>query len=173
MFLLELSTCFDLRTICTNDYSAVYRCKEDSMTTACDYRKAQSESNTSLILLESKTFLCCALRKYFLWLHHLPLVTARPLIFPQQTVFVADTLFTLGTLPDSPGVGSSWPTTVAPRIGNGYEAAHKSQQSNFLLYFQKIKCLKVLSHSGMTCDYRLWLLKEGRRSPTKYYLIHL
>lgn len=31
------------------------------MATGYDYRKAQSESNTSLILLESKTFLCCVL----------------------------------------------------------------------------------------------------------------
>lgn len=35
--------------------------KKGLMTTAYDYRKAQSESNTSLILLQSKTFLCCAL----------------------------------------------------------------------------------------------------------------
>lgn len=31
------------------------------MTMGYDYRKAQSESNTSLILLESETFLCCIL----------------------------------------------------------------------------------------------------------------
>lgn len=60
--------------------------KKGLMTMGNAYRKVQSESNTSLTLLESKTFFCCALHaeEIALWLHCLPLVTAWPLILPQQ-----------------------------------------------------------------------------------------
>jgi len=44
------------------------------MTTGYDYRKAQSESNTSLILIEFKTFLCCLLHTKEM----VPLITLSP-----------------------------------------------------------------------------------------------
>lgn len=97
------------------------------MTTGYDYRKAESESNSSLILLENKTFLCCALHSKEM----VPLTTVSPTCdcmttnLPSVTKLHWWQLQCLHWVVSLAAHGVAPATAVASKIGNGYKAAHK------------------------------------------------
>lgn len=97
------------------------------MTTSYDYRKAESESNSSLILLENKTFLCCALHSKEM----VPLTTVSPTCdcmttnLPSVTKLHWWQLQCLHWVVSLAAHGVAPATAVASKIGNGYKAAHK------------------------------------------------
>lgn len=101
--------------------------KKGLMTTGYDYRKAESESNSSLILLESKTFLCCALHSKEM----VPLTTLSPTCdcmttnLPSATKLHLWQLHCLHWVVCLAAHGVVPATAVASKIGNGYKAAHK------------------------------------------------
>lgn len=101
--------------------------KKGLMTTGYDCRKAESESNSSLILLEPKTFLCCALHSKEM----VPLTTMSPTRdcvttnLPSATQEHSWQLHCLHWVVCLAAHGVVPATAVASKIASGYKAAHK------------------------------------------------